>query len=52
MSELKKLFRVQRILTMVLAIALAVTSVPVTALAAEVDGIDLQQTAQDTSVAG
>ena len=50
MSELKKLFRVQRILTMVLAIALAVTSVPVTALAAEVDGIDLQQTAQDTSV--
>ena len=48
MSELKKLFRVQRILAMVLAVTLAMTSVPVTALAAEPDDIDIQQTAQDT----
>lgn len=44
MSEFKKLFRVKRILAMTLALALAVTSVPVTAQAAPGENLEQAET--------
>lgn len=52
MSEFKKLFRVKRILAMVLALALTVTSVPLTAQAAPGDNPEqAETTVEETSTA-
>lgn len=51
MGELKKLFRVKRILAMVLAVTLAVTSAPATAQAAPSDNPEQTETnVEDTSI--